>query len=223
MIQLLLSLSKNKELMLVGFGQFFSVLSSFIFLKLVSHYASVAEYGLYALALTIAGFIGLFPFSVFDQAVSRYIPVYQSENQYAKNYTNILLIYTSLIVIYLLFIISVKDFIQIAIPRDILTIFWALILYTVFNTIRITLLNIENSTRNRHIFANSKIFEGTARIILLLLIIHYYATPKAADLLYLTAIVFILNIIYLLYRNRLALTLTGISLSTTKKKSCMLY
>lgn len=117
----------------------------------------------------------------------------------------------------LLFIISVKDFIQTAIPRDILTIFWALILYTVFNTIRITLLNIENSTRNRHVFAGSKIFEGSARIILLLLIIHYYATPNAADLLYLTAIVFILNIIYLLYRNRLALTLTGISLSTTKK------
>ncbi|WP_262964756.1 lipopolysaccharide biosynthesis protein [Methylobacter psychrophilus] len=217
MIQLLLSLSKNKELMLVGFGQFFSVLSSFIFLKLVSHYASVAEYGLYALALTIAGFIGLFPFTVFDQAVSRYIPVYQSENQYAKNYTNILLIYIGLIVIYLLFIISIKDFIQTAIPRDILTIFWALILYTIFNTIRITLLNIENSTRNRHVFAGSRIFEGIARIILLLLIIHYYAHPKAADLLYLTAIVFILNIIYLLYRNRLELTLTGISLSTTKK------
>ena len=218
MIQLLLLALRNKEFLLVGFGQFFSILGSFIFIKLVSHYATVAEYGLYSLALTIAGFIGLFPFSVFDQAVSRYIPIYQSENEYPKNYTNILLIYGGLIVIYLLVIFSINDSIKAAVPSDILTIFWALVLYTVVNTIRITLLNIENSNRNRHALAGSKVFEGIARISLLIFIIYYCATAlNASYLLYLTAFVFILNSLYLLYKNRASLAIAGISLSTTKK------
>ena len=218
MIQLLLSALKNKEFMLVGFGQFFSVLASFIFIKLVSHYATVADYGLYSLALTIAGLIGLFPFSVFDQAVNRYIPIYQSENEYPKNYTNILLIYGGMIAIYLLLFFSIKDFIKFAVPRDILSISWALILYTIFNIIRITLLNIENTNRNRYVLACSKVFEGVARIILLVSFICYYANPlNASVLLNLTTFVFVLNSIYLLYRNRFELTLTGITLSTTKK------
>lgn len=218
MIQLLLLTLKNKELMLVGFGQFFSVFASFIFIKLVSHYATVAEYGLYALALTIAGFIGLFPFSAFDQAVSRYISIYQTENEYPKNYTNILLIYGGLIVIYLVIVFFIKDFIKAAIPSDILTIFLALISYTVFNIVRITLLNIENANRNRHVIVGSKLFEGVARITLLIIFIYYYTnTPNASDLLNITTLVFFLNSIYLLYKNRSALTVAGINISTSKK------
>lgn len=217
MIQSLSLILKNKELMLVGLGQFVSVLTGFVFIKLVSHYAPVSQYGLYALALTIVGLIGMFPFSAFDQAISRYIPIYRSENKYAENYTNILLLYSGLLVIYVLLFIFAKYYIRSFIPSDIATIFWALILYAFFNTLRTTLLNIENFNRNRHVATYSKIFEGVARIALLLWVIRDYTTPSASDLLYLSALVFILNVIYLVYRNRFDLSLAGMCFSATKQ------
>lgn len=217
MIHSLTSLFRNKELLLVATGQFVSVFTGFLFIKLVSHYVPVAEYGLYALALTVASLVGLFPFAIFDQAVGRYIPIYRSENRYSENYTNVLLINGVLLGIYALTSVVIGYFAQSVIPSDILSIFSALIFYTLFNTLRNTLLNIESSNRNRGVVTNSKIFEGITRITLLLLIIKYAEETAAADLLYLSGIVFAINTIYLLYRNKSDLNLAGASVPATKE------
>ena len=208
-------LFNNKELLLVGFGQLITALTGFIFIKLVSHYVSVDQYGRYALALTISGLVGLFPFGIFDQAVSRYIPIYRSKNQYKENYTNVLLINCVWFGMYVLIFAAIKYFFPLVIPLDIRLMLPALILYTLFNTLRNTLLNIENSNRNRGVVIISRTFEGVARITLLLLFIREAFEIKAEGLLNLSAMVFALNIMYVLYRNRADYSFAGISVSKT--------
>jgi len=199
----------NKELLLVGFSQVISLFASLIFIKLVSHYASVSEYGLYSLLLSVTAFVALFPFTAFDQAIGRYVSVYHDEKTYPENYTNIIYMYILLIgVLVLLFSFS-YPFIKPYMQTDILQLFNILILFTILSIFRTTLLQIENYNRNRTIVLYSKIFEGLFRILLLIVIINY-SFVTADKILLISCVILLINIFWILFYRKNFLTIKGL-------------
>jgi len=205
----------NKELIFVILSQIVGLVISIVFVKLASHYMSVSEYGVYSLALSIAAFIALFPFSSFDQAIGRYISVYHSENTYAKNYTNILFLYMILVVLLSLATLVVHPLIKNLIPRDILNIFYILIIFTILNILKTMLLQIENFNRNRKIVLCLRIFEGILRIVLLIAVI-YYSYLTAYKILFISCAIFLVDITLLVILRRKDLVFQGLSLNLLK-------
>ncbi|MDD3060557.1 MAG: oligosaccharide flippase family protein, partial [Sulfurimonas sp.] len=189
---------KNNELILVGLSQVIGLISSIIFIKLVSHYASVSEYGLYSLVLSIAAFIALFPFTSFDQAISRYISIYHDEKTYPENYTNVLFLYILLITLLLLLFGIFYPFFESYISNEILKVFDILLVFSVVNIFKTTILQIENFNRNRKIVLYSRIFEGVVRILLLIAIIMY-SSVTAYNILLISSIIFLINILVILF------------------------
>lgn len=211
-IGLLNKVLSNKELMLVAISQIVGLATSVVFIKLVSHYASVSEYGLYSLALSIAAFIALFPFTSFDQAVGRYISVYQENNTYSENYTNILWLYLLFVGIILFLFILFYPFIANFISDDILKILNVVVIFSILNIFRTTILQIENFNRNRIIVLYSRIFEGIARLVLLVLIIKY-SSLTADKILLLSCAIFLTNIIFILFYRKSDLVLKGLDIT----------
>jgi len=206
----------NQELLLVGSSQVISLISSVVFIKLVSHYATVSEYGLYSLILSIVAFIALFPFSAFDQAISRYVPIYHDKNIYTENYTNILYMYVLLLgiltLLFILFYIFFKPYIQ----PEIVKLFNTVIVFTVLSIFRTTILQIENFNRNRIIVLYSRIFEGVLRILLLIIVINY-SSVTAQKILLISSIIFTINILWILLYQKEHLTIQGIRSSLLRK------
>jgi len=205
----------NRELLLVTLSQVVGLLSSILFIKLVSHYAAVEEYGLYSLVLSIAAFIALFPFTSFDQAISRYISIYHEDNNYHANYTSILFLYflliTALLILFAIFYPFLKPFI----PDDILNVFDVLIIFSVLTIFRTTILQIENFNRNRMSVLYSRIFEGVTRILLLIFLV-LYSSVSAYKILWIASIIFIVNIVWILFYRRALLTPQGLKLNLLK-------
>lgn len=205
----------NKELLLVALSQIVGLLSSIIFIKLVSHYTPVDEYGLYSLVLSIAAFIALFPFTSFDQAISRYISIYHEEKNYHTNYTSILFLYFLLITTLLFLFAILYPFCKPFIPIEILNIFDVLIVFSVLSIFRTTILQIENFNRNRISVLYSRMFEGVARILLLIFLV-LYTSVSAYKILWIASIIFLINIIWILFYRRTFLTSQGLKLNLLK-------
>lgn len=206
---------KNNELILVGLSQVIGLISSIIFIKLVSHYASVSEYGLYSLVLSIAAFIALFPFTSFDQAISRYISIYHDEKTYPENYTNVLFLYILLITLLLLLFGIFYPFFESYISNEILKVFDILLVFSVVNIFKTTILQIENFNRNRKIVLYSRIFEGVVRILLLIAIIMY-SSVTAYNILLISSIIFLINILVILFYRKDYLVVQGFKLHILK-------
>jgi len=206
-------LKTKKEFFLVALSQVIGLLSSLIFMKIVSYYALVSEYGLYSLALSIAAFVALFPFTSFDQAIARYLHSYHEENSYAKNYTNILFLYTLMIGIVLLLAFISYPLYESYMSKE---VFLVLSLFTILNIYRNMLLQIENFNRKRISILYSKIFEGLGRIGLLLLIMYFF-NITALNILLISSLVFFVNIIYVLYVRKDALVIEGFNFSLLKE------
>lgn len=204
--------------MLVALSQFISVICGFGFTKLVSYYCSVSQYGIYSLSLTLVGLVGLFPFSIFDQAISRHIPNYRKIGTYKKNYTNILLMNISVLCLYLVVLGSFVVFWNTGYANQLKQVALGLMVYMVTNTLRNTLLNIESSSRRRGVVLASRMFEGVTRIMLLVFLLIYIGNINASDLLLLSALVFAINIFYLILKNREDIDLAeGLKFSVLKK------
>lgn len=203
----------NKELLLVILSQLVGLFSSVIFMKLVSRYALVSEYGIYSLALSIAALVALFPFTSFDQAIARYLHLYHEANSYAKNYTNILFLYGLMLAVILLLALIFFPFSEGYVSKE---IFLILSLFSILNIYRNTILQIENFNRNRICVLNSKIFEGIGRILLLLLVIYFYKIT-AVNILLISALIFFVNIMVMFYVRKNALVIDGLDFVLLKE------
>lgn len=220
--ELIKNLFSNKELLLVALSQIIGLITSVIFIKLVSIYADVSEYGLYSLVLSITAFVALFPFTPFDQAVGRYISTYHDNNTYAENYTNILWIYfISMLIILFIFLVC-YPFIKDLISEPILKILNVVIAFTVLNIFRTTILQIENFNRNRLIVLYSRIFEGIGRLVFVGFVI-LYTSLTAETILLISCAIFLINILWILFYRKENFILKGLQYDLVKSNLKSFY
>lgn len=207
---------KNEELNLTISSQIITLISGFMVVKLISHYASIEEYGLYSLALSIAAFVSLYPFSAFDQAIARYISIFHNKSQYAINFTSILLLYTIMVLVLLLFYFLLYWNYTYYFSRDIEKILYSLTLFCILNIFKTTLLHIENYNRNKILVMYSKIFEGLVKLIILAFVVSN-TFISANIILWINIFVFIWNIVFLIVYNKNNIVSEGLSIVLLKK------
>jgi O-antigen/teichoic acid export membrane protein len=152
----------NREFRSVFINQIILILGVFITTKILTNVLSKADYGYYALALSIVTLISMLPFSAFDQAVMRYISIYKDNNEYKERYSSIIGIYLAIFLIYT-FIFTVS-FRVIKIPHPWNDLFTILMFYLVFYTLSNTVKSIERANRNTLSILISNLFDLTAKI-----------------------------------------------------------
>jgi O-antigen/teichoic acid export membrane protein len=205
----------NREFHLVALSQIVGLLSSIVFIKLVSHYTSVAEYGIYSLVLSIAAFVALFPFTPFDQAVSRYVSEYKDKGNFAENYTNIIFLYSILSILLIMGSLLFYPWIKTILPEELRNMYGIIIIFILTSILRTTLLNIENFDRKRKTVFYSRILEGVFRIVLIIFLINYFRLT-ASNILGIVSLIFFINIVGLLVLRHKEFVLKGLSFPLLK-------
>lgn len=207
---------KNKELHFTIGSQIVTLFSGFIVLKLISYYAPIEEYGLYSLALSIVAFMSLYPFSAFDQAIARYISIFHDKNEYPINFTNILLLYSIMAMVFFLFYFLLFWNYMYYLAIDIEKILYSLILFYIVNIFKTTLLHIENYNRKKALVMYSKVFEGLVKIVIL----YFIASNNnisANNILWINIFVFTCNIFFLIMYNKSSIVREGLNITLLKK------
>lgn len=198
----------SKEFLIVSTGQFIGLITSFLFIKLLSHIIPVNEYGIYSLALSAASLFALLPFSSFDQAISRFLVDY--EQKLLSYYTHVLFMYGIFIIIIFIPITVLLFFSNLAIFEEVKSIAGPLLIFSILNIVRNLLLNVENFRRNRVIVTFSKIYEGIMKIIFIFFL-SFILNISAAIILIVINVIYFFNIVFLLYSNKTIISLTAFS------------
>ncbi|HOY69181.1 MAG TPA: hypothetical protein PLP29_20085 [Candidatus Ozemobacteraceae bacterium] len=192
---------QNREFLLTAIGQVTQFVTTFAFIKLVSHTIPVGEYGIYSLGISISAFIAGFPFSALDQGMARYVSIYGKKGELKSRIGGLFVFYAFLLVLYfLLFLFLLPVAVQTWGPAF-QGVAWSVFIYSVLNILRNAFLNIENFRRRRDIVAGSRMFEGIFRILLLLTLLSWWRLD-ASSILDTASGVFFLNLLYLAYANR---------------------
>lgn len=158
----------NKESITVLGFTLVSMVGSLIVMKLLSTYLTKENFGIYSLLMSIIAFISIFPFKGLDQATSRYVSINHHENTFKEFYSNYLLLFFVIIVLYsfVFFIISILNISFGIFTEYLWLIFWLLI----SEVIKITFRTIVGADRKRAELLISNNLEFGIKILVLLVL-----------------------------------------------------
>ncbi len=138
------------EVALTLLDKLFLLFGTFVTLKLLSIYASKEDFGLYSLGISLFVIISMFPFTAIDAAVTRYFSIYQEQGKWPRALVAISWLFVALILIYA-FLSLIIYFSPVAMPGVLEKAYLSIMLFSLVEILRISLLNIENSKRHRAI------------------------------------------------------------------------
>lgn len=158
----------SKELRLIVISQGISVFGVFMITKLLTNLLDKAGYGYYALAISISTLISMIPFSAFDQAVLRYSSIYKSEGDYKKKYSNVIIIYLGIYMLYVMLFLIIVNYLDLSAPWD--RLWMIMICYTFAFFMSNTVKSIERANRNRKRVMYVNLFEIVSKILIMILL-----------------------------------------------------
>jgi len=155
----------NRELLWTALGQGLLVVQSLIQTKVLTHYLTKADYGQWALILSIVLLVGALPFSALDQGVVNLAGGLQTQTERAALLAHTIFIYS------FVFTGSVGLLIAICmiLRPDALGLLAPVLIYAYSEILRNALMSFANSTRNRRVVALQRAWDLVSRCGLLLL------------------------------------------------------
>lgn len=159
----------NKELIWTILYQASVLFGGLLLIKLLAVSLSKNDYGYYALITSISAFVLMMPFTAFMQGISRYLSIYTKKNKINEFYTNIIFIFVSLVIFYLIISLVLKYFISDAWNE----IYFFIVLFIFSEIFKTLFYTINNANRKRKSVAISSILEFSMKSIIIYLSYKY--------------------------------------------------
>jgi len=195
--------NKNKlltELSLTTLDKLFLLLGNFITLKLLADRLDKSDFGAYSLGISLYVIISMFPFTAVDEAVARYWSIYTRQGIWQRAISLAAKAFIIMSAIYLLLAMALKaaDF---SFLDGITGSIIAIVIFSISEVARISLLNIENVQRNRAIVTASNGIVYTLRFVFII-VLHFNHALNLNNLFLGFAVFSMVNAMLLILRNK---------------------
>ena len=184
-----------KSVGLIAFSQLTQIASAFVLVKALTITLSPEVFSQYNLALSLAFFIGLFPFTSFDQAIFREIS--EHKDSFDRFLKSVILIY---VVLSLISFCIFTGIINIFLSKEIQDIIFAIFTYAYFTIFKNTLVGMENYKLNYKASSFLRIFDNSIRLSVTIAV-YYLAIHSLKIILLLLSLPAMLIVFFILARN----------------------
>lgn len=157
------------ELCLTTVNKLSLLVGNFVVLKLLADRLDKNDFGSYSLAISLYVIISMFPFTAVDEAVARYWSIYFRQGVWPKAMSLLVRLFFILSVIYIFSAIFMK-LAAFSFLGEVAGSLIVIVLFSIFEVARISLLNIENVQRNRGVVTLSNGVTYTLRCVVIIVL-----------------------------------------------------
>ena len=163
-------LLKNSELKWTILYQLSILLGGVFLIKLLAVTLSKEDYGYYSLITSISAFILMMPFTAYMQGISRYISIYNKKNKSSIFFTNIIVLFATFTMVYLILSIILKQYIPISWSE----VYWYIVLFVITEIFKVLFYTISNANRLRKSVSISSISEFSLKLSFVYIFYIYF-------------------------------------------------